>query len=111
MTTIKVVPVENEPMHRTVFRNDQVRVYYVTIPPGAATLLHHHAHPYITVAIGEAEFSNEVEGKPPKAVRLKDGETMEGGGGYAHVIRNLGRKAFVNVTIEFLKDAPSGGKS
>ncbi len=107
----KAVPVEAEPLHRTVFQNDEVRVYYVRIPAGRETLLHHHAHPYVTIGIGEAEFANEVEGEAPRTLRLRDGEALEAAGGYAHVIRNLGERPFVNLTMEFLKKpARAGGE-
>lgn len=106
---MKAVPVESEPLHKTVFQNDEVRVYYVSIPAGKATQLHQHRHPYVTIAIGEAEFANEVEGELPRTVRMKDGEALEGGGGYAHVIRNLGKQPFRNLTMEFLKQPPRAG--
>jgi hypothetical protein len=48
--------------------------------------------------------SNEVDGKTPVTLKLRDGEVRATDGGFAHVARNLGAAPFRNVTIELLQD-------
>ncbi len=107
----KEVPVAEEPSHHLVLENQYTRAYKVEVAPGKATLLHRHDHDYIFVAIGDADISNEVLGKPPVEQKLKDGDVNFAPGGFAHVARNLASTPFRNVTIEVLRksNAPYAG--
>jgi len=98
------VEVNAEPNHHLVLDNEFVRAYKVEVGPRAVTLLHHHAHDYMFVSIGDAQIENDVQGKPPITLKLQDGETRFLHGNFAHVAKNLADKPFRNVTIEFMKD-------
>jgi len=98
------VEITAEPVHHLVLQNDYVRVFQVEVPVNSATLMHRHRHDYIAVALGPAEISNEVEGKEPVKVTLKDGEVRATDGGFAHIARNLASTSFRNVTIELMQD-------
>ena len=50
------------------------------------------------------EVENDVAGKPPVALKLKDGETRFSAGDFAHIAKDLAPTPFRNVTVEFLKD-------
>jgi len=102
--TASDVEITAELHHHQVFSNDQVRVFNVEVAPGSPTLMHWHRHDYIYVTLGDTELSNEVEGKPPVDVKLRDGETRFSPGPFAHLIRNLSAQPFRNVTIEILQD-------
>lgn len=98
------IDVSAEPHHRLVLGNPQIKVYSVDVPPGQATLMHRHAHDYVYVSLGASQISNDIQGKPPAAVKLQDGETRFVPGGFNHQVRDLAATPFRNVTIEFLQD-------
>ena len=102
--TAPEVEIASEPSHHLAIENEYVRVFKVEVPPHAATLLHRHRHDYVFVTIGDADISNEVEGKPPVEITFADGDTRFVEGNFAHVARNLSDKPFRNVTIELLQD-------
>lgn len=93
-----------EPSHHLVLENDQVRVFRFELAPHASTLLHRHGHDYVFVTLGDAHFSNEVQGKAPVEVRLPDGKTGFTPGDFAHLAKNLEDTPFRNLTIELLQD-------
>jgi hypothetical protein len=98
------VEITSEPSHHKSFENEYVRVFRVWVQPHASTLLHRHRHDYVFVTLGDADISNEVEGKSPVEAKLADGETRFVSGNFAHVARNLSDQPFRNVTIELLQD-------
>ncbi len=93
-----------EPSHHLALENEHVRVFKVEVPPHTATLLHRHRHDYVFVTIGDADISNDVEGKPPVEIKFADGDARFTEGNFAHVARNLSNQLFRNVTIELLQD-------
>src|SRR5882672_7354607 len=98
------VEITAEPHHHPAFENELLRVFNVEVPPHQATLMHRHRHDYVFVTLGAAEVENEVAGKPPVTLKLKDGETRFTPGNFAHIAKNLSDAPFRNVTIEFLQD-------
>jgi quercetin dioxygenase-like cupin family protein len=98
------VEITAEPHHHVALENQYVRVFQVEVAPHDATLMHIHHHDYVTIALGAADVSNEVKGKPPAPVKLQDGETRFVPGNFAHIARNLADTPFRNVTIELLQD-------
>lgn len=98
------VETTSEPSHQLALENEYARVFKVEVPPHAATLLHRHRHDYIFVTLGDADISNEVEGKTPVELKFADGDTRFTEGNFAHVARNLSEHPFRNVTIELLQD-------
>lgn len=99
------VAITSEPSHHRVLDNNRVRVFKVEVAPHASTLLHQHDHDYLFITLGESQVSNEVQGKLPVTLQLKDGETHFVKGGFAHVARNLSDQPFRNVTIELMQPA------
>jgi quercetin dioxygenase-like cupin family protein len=98
------VEITAEPSHHLALENEYVRVFKVEVAPHAATLMHRHRHDYIFVTLGDADVSNEVEGKPAVELKLADGETRFAPGNFAHIASNLLDEPFRNVTIELLQD-------
>ena len=98
------VPVEitAEPHHHLVIDNMFVRVFTVSVDPGASTLMHHHGRDYLSVSVGDAQVTNAKEGAQPVAVTFKDGDTRFTPSGLNHAITNTGQAAFHNATIELL---------
>ena len=102
--TVSEVEITSEPHHHLALENAYVRAFKVEIPPGQATLMHRHRHDYIYVVLGPTDISNQVEGKPPVAMKLQDGETHSLDGGFAHIAAVTGATPFRNITIELLQD-------
>lgn len=50
----EIVPVEREPRHRPVFRNDVLAVIDVLLPPGYTSLWHRHSNDNVSVRIATA---------------------------------------------------------
>lgn len=96
------VEITAEPFHHLAFENQYVRVFQVEVPPKRSTLLHRHRHDYAFVTLGASEVRNEVESKPPVALKLADGEARRVDGNFAHVATNLASTPFRNLTIEIL---------
>ena len=49
----EAVPVEKEPLHQTMLKNEFVLVIRLNLPPGERTLYHTHSHDRVAI-----EFSN-----------------------------------------------------
>src|SRR6266566_2213617 len=62
------VPVENEPLHHVVLKNESVVVIHLTLPPGERTLYHTHSHDRVAVPLSGTSITqqvlNEKEGPP-----------------------------------------------
>jgi quercetin dioxygenase-like cupin family protein len=102
--TANEVEVTAEPSHHLALENEYVRVFKVEVAPHASTLMHRHRRDYCFVTLGDSHVSNEVEGKPPVELTLRDGETRFTPGNFAHIARNLSAQPFRNVTIELVQD-------
>jgi hypothetical protein len=97
------VPLTGEPHHHLVFENDYVRVFRVSLPAHAATLLHQHDVPYLYVSLGPADVVNAVQGRPEARIVMADGQVGYSPGHFAHIARTDAGSTFDNVTIELLK--------
>ncbi len=102
--TATEVAITAEPSHHLAVENEYIRAFKVEVAPHAATLMHRHNHDYVHVTLGDADVSNEVEGKAPAEVKLKDGEARFSAGNFAHIARNLSDQPFRNITIELMQD-------
>jgi hypothetical protein len=99
----EVVPLNGEPHHQIVLRNDFVQVYSVSVQPLDATLVHRHDLPYLAVSLGATEVANAVVGKPEVRLSLQDGQVIYSPGGFAHAVRTDAGMVFRNVTLELAK--------
>jgi quercetin dioxygenase-like cupin family protein len=107
------VPVEQEPNHRTVLKNDYVQVFRVTLDPGKSTLMHTHAHDDAAVRLGRATVRAERPGEPagepesvsPGAVSARENERKP----YTHRVHNIGTTVFDVLDVQVLKrpDGPA----
>ncbi|HET9699162.1 MAG TPA: hypothetical protein VFP40_19975 [Terriglobales bacterium] len=102
------VPVDKEPVHHLVLANELTRVYSVTVPVGGQTLLHQHNYDYVFVALDDAVFDNQPEGKPATRVELHAGDVRFAKAPLAHIARNVGNTPFCNITISVLKSGDAG---
>jgi hypothetical protein len=98
----EAVPLPKEPHHHLVLENDYVRVFRVSLPAHAATLLHQHDVPYLYVSLGPADVVNAVQGRPEARIVMADGQVGYSPGHFAHIARTDAGSTFDNVTIELL---------
>jgi hypothetical protein len=98
----EAVPLSKEPHHHLVLENDYVRVFRVSLPAHAATLLHQHDVPYLYISLGPADVVNAVQGRPEARIVMADGQLGYSPGHFAHIARTDAGSTFDNVTIELL---------
>ena len=53
------VPIEQEPAHRLVLQNANIRVFDVWLPPGEDSLWHVHRHDGISVRLADATVDDQ----------------------------------------------------
>src|ERR1043165_4877307 len=58
------VPVEEEPLHKVMFKNDFVTVIHVTLPPGQTTLYHSHTHDRVAIDLSAATITQQKINEP-----------------------------------------------
>jgi quercetin dioxygenase-like cupin family protein len=98
--TPAAVPVEQEPKHKVVFKNDFVRVIDATLPAGYVTLNHTHAVDSVSVTI--------ANGREGETALRGLGRASFSKGGYAHVVTNTGPGVMRYIVVEpFKSDRPS----
>jgi quercetin dioxygenase-like cupin family protein len=92
------VPVEEEPNHKTIFKNAYVQAFRVTLDPGKATLVHVHAKDDVQVRLSTATIQSESPGQPAKSpestapgvVSARDNEAKP----LTHRVKNVGSTVF-----------------
>jgi quercetin dioxygenase-like cupin family protein len=109
----KPIPVENEPHHKVVFKNESVEVMRVNLKPDERTLYHTHAHDRAAVELCTTSITQQKVGEAEApAYPIKPGDvsvSATGPGGYSHRVHNVGSSFFEVLDVEFLQhpDKPS----
>ena len=98
------VEVAAEPSHHLKVENQYVRAYFVEIPPGQSTLMHHHGTDYVAVAIGASEVDSTGADGTTKHIAFQDGQVNYSPAGVTHAVTNKGPATFRNATIELLQN-------
>ncbi len=104
------VPVENEPVHKTVFKNEYVQAFRVMVEPGKATLMHTHSHDDAAVRLSTAVIAMDIPGQPvgpreyvrPGLISTRDNEARP----YTHRVHNVGTTVFDVIDLQVLKRPP-----
>lgn len=107
-----VVPVEQEPRHRIVFQNKNVRIYDALVPPGDLTLFHTHSFDNVVVVASGGKGTNEFQGKPPIQMAPITGAvsfSKATNAPYTHRIGNVGTTPLRFIAVELLAPSASGG--
>jgi quercetin dioxygenase-like cupin family protein len=105
-----VVPVEDEPSHKTVFKNDYVQAFRVTLEPGQSTLMHVHAHDDAAVRLSSATTTQQTLGQPvskaedtrPGVVSARNNEPNA----LTHRVNNVGTTVFDVIDVQVLQRPP-----
>jgi len=103
----RVVPVDEEPHHKSVLKNDYLQVFRVTLAPGESSLMHTHAHDDGAVRLSTATVTSEVLGQPAGApesvtagmVSARENEKKP----LTHRVRNTGATVFDVMDVQVLK--------
>jgi quercetin dioxygenase-like cupin family protein len=98
----QAVPVDQEPQHKVVLKNNFVRILDATLPPGYVTLNHTHAVDNVSVTV-----ANGREGEEGLRGLGRAGFSK---GGYSHSVTNSGAAIMRYIVIEpFKTDRPGAG--
>jgi quercetin dioxygenase-like cupin family protein len=101
----KPVPVEEEPHHHLVLKNDSVMVLRVKLLPGESTLFHTHLHDRVAVELSDTTITLQKPGEPegaPEATKPGNVAALESHGPYTHVVHNAGNAVFEVLDVELL---------
>src|SRR5215470_12160589 len=93
-----VVPVEDEPRHKTVLKNEYVQAFRVTLQPGESTQMHVHAHDDAAVRLSQSTTTQQTLGQPvskaedasPGTVSARTNEPRS----LTHRVNNVGTTIF-----------------
>jgi quercetin dioxygenase-like cupin family protein len=103
------VPMEREPHHHLVFKNEALSVFRPNIAPGETTLEHLHSHDEVTVCISGssmrshspgADWSNPGRVCTPGQVSV----TEYAGKPASHAVQNVGGGVFDLVVVDNLRE-------
>lgn len=107
------VPVEQEPHHKTVFKNEYVQAFRVNLEPGGTSLMHTHTHDDAAVRLSTATVAAETPGEslgPPEPVypgfvSARDNEPIP----HTHRVHNIGSTLFDVIDVQVLRrpDGPA----
>lgn len=100
------VPVEQEPHHHVLLKNDFVLVMHVTLAPGESTLFHTHSHDRAAIELSDATITQQQSGETEGAPEQKkpgDISVFSANGPYTHRVHNLGRGVFEVLDVELLQ--------
>lgn len=101
------VPIEEEPHHHLLLKNDYVEVFRTTVAPGERTLYHVHSHDNAGVVLTARTTTNQFLGKPegrPETVQTGDVfATSRLEGPTTHRVHNVGNGAMDDFDVEFLR--------
>jgi quercetin dioxygenase-like cupin family protein len=107
------VPVQEEPHHHVVLKNDFVIVMHVVIPAGEATLYHTHSYDRAAIHLTNnriaIQLPDQPEGEPMPAKVGEISASTRQGAPLTHKVHNTGPGTFEVIDVEFLKrpDHPS----
>jgi hypothetical protein len=101
------IPVEQEPHHHVLFRNQYVCVLDVQLPPGESLLFHRHSYDNLSIRLSRGLIQNQLEGSDwPAPTEVKLGAvvfTEASKKPYTHRVKNVGTSVYHVVDVELLQ--------
>ncbi len=102
------LPVEKESHHKTLFRNDELRILEVIVPVGMETLDHQHSNDIVTVCLECGDNTRtRSPGEPWSDIRSrKVGRSViaeYSGKPAVHAVRNVGPEGYRLFAVENLR--------
>ncbi len=105
------VPVEEEPDHRTVLKNDYVQAFRVTLEPGRSLLMHTHTRDDAAVRLSTATIAVDTPGQPVGPPETRQVGSVSARNNAAnpltHRVQNVGTTVFDVVDVQILS-RPAG---
>ena len=102
------VPVDQEPYHRTVFQNQNVRIYDVLIPPGVQTLFHVHSFDSFAIVVNGGKLKGERPGGTSEEFPMNTGNVAYNTP-VTHRTENVGTTPIRMIACEVLSSSSSPG--
>ena len=101
------VPVEQEPNHKTIFKNEYVQAFRVNLEVGETTLMHTHTRDDAAVRLSTATVAAEAPGEPlgppesvyPGFVSARNNEPTP----HTHRVHNMGSTLFDVIDVQVLR--------
>ncbi len=84
-----------------LFVKDGARASELQLQPGTVLPKHHHAGPYLIVAVTDLDLRSDVAGKAASKIQLKAGDVLWVEGGFTHTLTNAGKQNAKLITLEF----------
>jgi quercetin dioxygenase-like cupin family protein len=100
------VPVEEEPHHHVLLKNESVIVMRVKLPPGESTLFHTHSHDRVAIDLTDTAITLQKLGEAesaPEPTKPGDVSASELNGPYTHRVHNAGTTDFEVLDVELLQ--------
>lgn len=106
----KPVPVEEAPDHKTIFKNEYVQAFRVTLQPGETTVMHTHSRNDVAVRLSSATVAQQPFGESlrpaetvePGVVSARDNETTN----LTHRVLNVAKTVFDVIDVQILSRPP-----
>jgi quercetin dioxygenase-like cupin family protein len=104
------VPVEDEPFHKTVFKNAYIQAFRVILAPGTVSRMHTHSHDDAAIRLSSATATDEsadgTVGAPasfePGLVTARQNEPKA----ITHRVHNVGATVFDVMDVQILSRPP-----
>jgi len=106
------VSIEQEPRHRIVFQNKNVRIIDCLVLPGDLTLFHTHSFDNVVVVASGGNGTSEIQGKPPMQFAAINGQVTFNkaiNAPYTHRVGNVGMTPLRFIAVEVLASPASKG--
>jgi hypothetical protein len=101
------VPVEQEPHHQVLWKNEFAEVIHVLLPAGESTLFHTHSRDHVAVDLTHTTIAlqrlNEPEGQPEPTAPGNVSARANADQPFSHRLRNLGPATFEAIDVEFFQ--------
>ena len=101
------VPVDQEPLHHVVLRNDSIIVMHLVLPEGERTLYHTHRHDRVAVNLSNTSITQQKLGEPEGTATSTVPGTFSAltldGTEYTHRVHNVGTQPFDVIDVEILE--------
>jgi hypothetical protein len=99
-----VMPLEKEPHHQLLLRNQDVMVFKVKLMPGDTLLLHRHNHDEASMTMSNGTTVAIYPGQPPVQQKDVSGTVRFHYAGVVHQIKNTGdRPYYLHESISLLR--------
>jgi quercetin dioxygenase-like cupin family protein len=101
------MPVEQEPLHHVLLKNESVVVIHLSLPAGQRTLYHTHTHDRVAVYLSKTSITqqkpNDAEGAASATSPAGFSAMTLEGASYTHRVHDVGAEPFEVLDVELLE--------